>query len=443
MPSWGRPPGAKGSRRREQWEQQQEFWNEVRVEELDSDATDTPGDGLKIEKRYSYSDSLDFTKGNLKPASRARRSYAFGSSSESSEDSEESEVEATDALQVALRHKEEALVQSALARIRRAQQKGKREVKLDQDELDALENRRKRMQAAATTKAKKSSGSGGASDKEERRRSDKISVPIAMAPAESLSRPSSRRSSKKDKKKSRKSGEAAKPPGMLVAGADGPVYAPLGSYSSKPDRNSSNRSRSATAQHMRNPAPYFPLQQGPGPRNFSDGMRPASSSSNSSRHRLADDEWMPTNSSRSSASSHGFSVDPFEYQVSSDQPPAIPQQYLLSHPISNFPLQPQGRSNVSGLAEISYSSIRRSPPVSSGYASRAPTSDPTLRSRHREHEPAGYESSSEEEESDDPSHRVQVSGEEEEKEPEREREREREKTTARKSVGGKRKGKGR
>src|SRR5437588_565088 len=80
--------------------------------------------------------------------------------------------------------KEEALVQSALARIRRAQEKGKREVKLNKDELAALENRRKRMQSAATSKERKDSGSGSGSEK--KRRSDKqlFTVPIdALEPS--------------------------------------------------------------------------------------------------------------------------------------------------------------------------------------------------------------------------------------------------------------------
>ena len=48
--------------------------------------------------------------------------------------------------QLSLRDKEAALVESALARIRRAQAKGKSEVKLNQEELSALERRRERMQ---------------------------------------------------------------------------------------------------------------------------------------------------------------------------------------------------------------------------------------------------------------------------------------------------------
>ncbi|KAH9205137.1 hypothetical protein DL95DRAFT_470854 [Leptodontidium sp. 2 PMI_412] len=407
------------------------------------------------------SDPLHFTGGDLASSSRARRSYAFGDSDDSSEDSEESEVDGTDALQIALRDKEEALVQSALARIRRAQEKGKREVKLNQDELDALENRRKRMQAAATTKARKGSGSSGGSDREKRRRSDRISIPIAAA-TESLSRPSSRPGSRRDKITSRRSDEAphppaaSNPPGMVVAGLDGLTYAtPLGTYPSNalsnsqpPSRNSPARPRSATTQQLRGQPPpiaYFTHQQPPNARHFSDGVRPASSSSNSSRRPLPDEaEWQPTNSRRSSAaSSQGFMVDPFDYQVSSNTSPPIPSQYFQSQ--SQSQQQPQqGRRNVSNPADVTYSSIRRTPP---GYASqnhtRLPisTSDPSLRHRSSRG-PGSFDSSEEEDESDDLGNGVQVFVEEErEPEKERERDREKERAVARKPVAGRKKGK--
>merc|ERR1711939_826768 len=323
---------------------------------------------------------------------------------------------------------------SALARIRRAQEKGKREVKLNQDELNALENRRKRMQAAATAKARKEGGSSGGSDRERRRRSDRISIPITAA-TEAISRPSSRPSSRRDKTGSRRSEEAphppaaSNPPGMLVAGPDGLAYAPLGTYASNnslsnsqpPSRNSPSRPRSATTQQLRGqppPIPYFSHQQASNSRHFSEGMRPASVASSHSQ---------------------GFMVDPFDYQISSDAPPPIPSQYQQQ--------AQQGRRNVSNPADITYSSIRRTPPgypPSSQNQSRFPaaSSDPTLRHRSSRG-PGAFDSSSEEEdESDDLGNGVQVFVEEErETEREREREREKERTVARKPVAGRKKGK--
>jgi hypothetical protein len=398
------------------------MWEGARVEELDSDDTDTQGVGLTFEKTRFASDLLRFTGADLASSSRAGRSYDYDTE-ESSEDSEESEVEGVNALQVALRDKEEALVQSALARIRRAQEKGKQEVKLNRDELDALEKRRKRMQSAGTTKTREGNGSSG-SGSERRRRSDRnlISVPITAAAAEPSGR--KRAPSRRSEEVSAHPQAAINPPGMLVSGPDGLTYAPLGYYPPQAgsSHNSPPRPRSATPQQLRAGPPPQYAHQGSN-RHFSEGTRPASSSSTSSRRFLPDEEgWIP-NSRRSSGSSQSHGVDPFEYQVSSEQPPPIPEQYM------------QGRRIVSGPPEVSYSSVRRNPPGYSA-AARAP-SDPSLRKRssYKDELDDSQDSSSEEaDESDELGNGVQVFVEE----------RERERTVPRKAVGGgRRKGKGR
>lgn len=427
MPPWGRPPGAKGSKRRKRWEREQALWQEQsRVEELDSDDTDTQGVGLNFEKRFA-SDTLQFTGIDLASTSRARRSYAYDSD-ESEEDSEESdEDENSSALQIALRDKEEALVQSALARIRRAQEKGKREVRLNPEELDALEKRRKRMQSAATSKERK--GSGSSSGNERRRRSDRDTVALPIGPAEPRSRKKGK--SKRSEDVSPYPTVTAVPPGMLVQGADGVTYAPLGYHPSQagPSHNSPTRPRSATSQQLRaTPPPQFvTFQQGQANRHISDGNRPPSSSSTGSRRPLPDEEgWIRDYSRRSSTSSQTQPVDPFEYQISSEQPPPIPQQYM----------QAGGRRNVSGPPEVVYSSVRRSPPVGGGYptAAMGTASDPTLRRRSSRRDES---SSEEEDQSDDLGNGVQVFVEE------RESERERERTVSRKPVGSRKRGKGR
>ncbi|KAE8446911.1 hypothetical protein EG329_011542 [Mollisiaceae sp. DMI_Dod_QoI] len=423
------------------------MWQHGRVEELDSDDTDTQGVGLhSISKRFS-SDTLQFTGIDLGSTTRVRKPYTLQDSEESSGDSAESDFEGTDAVQVALRDKEEALVQSALARIRRAQEKGKKEVQLNKEELDALERRRKRMQAAATTKQRKGSGSSGGSETERRRRSDRnITIPIAFEPN---SRPSSR---KRAKSTSKRPGDAT-PPVMLVAGADRLAYAPAASYT--PPLTGTTRPRSATSQQLRGaPAAYFTYQQ---PRHVSEGTRPVSSSSNPSRRPLPDEEnWEPSSSRRSSSSSQNYTLNPFDYQISSDAPPPIPPQYLQSQPIS----QPQPRRNVSGPADVAYSSVRRSmqPQAMSGYstAARASTSDPSIPRRRpdyeyeirdrdrdrdppREREEVNLVSSSEEDEedeSDDLGNGVQVFVDERELERERARDRDRDRDRERKPVGG-------
>lgn len=331
------------------------------MEELDSDDTDTQGVGLDFEKENRFaSDALHFTGTELAPT-RVRRSYVAQDSAGSSSDTEDSDEEVIDASQIALREKEEAFVQSALRRIRRAQDKGKSKVKLNKEELDALENRRKRMQAAATTKQRKGSGSSSGSDK--KRRSER-NITIPLAPQEpssrSSSRPSSsRRGSGKSKKRDDFPGNTAMP-AFLVAGADGLTYAPSGSsQQTSPNRNSTSRPRASTNSQRDAQAPYIPYQPAPGnQRQVSDGMRPNSAASNKSRPMPDDENWVPSNSRRSSGAS-SYIVDPFEYQVSSDTPPPIPAQYMTSQP---------GHRTVSGPQEVSYSTVRRSIPPGASYA---------------------------------------------------------------------------
>ncbi|KAH8602728.1 hypothetical protein B0O99DRAFT_604066 [Bisporella sp. PMI_857] len=387
-----------------------------RVEELDSDDTDSQGVGLDIDRKRFTSDPLHFTGIDMSSAaSRERRRYAYDDTEDSSDsDSDLSEFDGTNALQIALRDKEEALVQSALARIRRAQEKGKRDVKLNQDEIDALEKRRKRMQAAATTRGK-GNGSGSGS---ERRRTERKRVPIPSL------EPISRRQGKTRKELTPPPSGGA-PPGLLMAGPDGSTtYAPLGYHPSQSTtvHNSPSRPRSSASQkHRSTPPPQYPPYPHGSLRHHSDGARPNSSSSTSSRRPLPDEEgWIPTNSRRSSVASH---VDPFEYQTSSERLPAIPPQYM------------QGRRNVSGPPDIAYSSVRRTPPIPpGGYSSSTRgASDPTIRRRSsRRDDIDELAPSSDDDESDDLGNGVQVYIEEE---PERA------KPISRKPVGGRKKGK--
>lgn len=125
------------------------------VEELDSgDDSDTQGVGLTTGGRFA-SDPLRFTgidmgEGTVGP----RRRYAHGRSEddESSDSDQDSERGSENQ---ALREKEDALVESAMQRIRRAQAKGKQEVKLNKKELAALERQKKRLQAEASGENKK------------------------------------------------------------------------------------------------------------------------------------------------------------------------------------------------------------------------------------------------------------------------------------------------
>lgn len=426
MPPWGRPPGAKGSSRRRQWEREKAYWEEARVQELDTDDTDTPG-VRRFEKKGFASDPLKFTGIDLTTKSRSRRSYAYETDSSTS-GTDDSGDEST-AMQIALREKEEALVRSALARIRRAQEKGKREVKLNPEELAALEKRRKRMQAEATTKKPSASSGGSGSERRRRKSQQLITLPL---PIEPLPKPASKKKQRKSKPSN------ASVPGLLTN--DGSIT-PFGYYLPPAgSRTSPTRPRSASQSlSLRDVATTSR-------RHVSDETRPTSSSSTSSRRPLPDDEeWVPLHSRRSSISSAYGPLDPFEYQTSSSHPPPIP-----SH------LQSSARRVFSGPPEIAYSSLRRSPPPFSsarsggGVSLPISSSDPTLRRRssrmqERRDYNEGSSESSEESQDDGLEGGVKVFLDEagsREKEREREREREKLPVPARKPVGGKKKGKG-
>jgi hypothetical protein len=369
------------------------------VEELDSDDTDT-GVGNLTGKRYA-SDSLRFTGGDLAPQGRARKTYEYSESdSNSEEDTSEDEGNESTA-QVALRDKEEALVQSAMARIRRAQEKGKLDVKLQEDEWAALERRRQRLQAE-----KKRKDSDRSSGSERRRKNERpmVTVPITQVVSDTSRRRQSLRNMD-DSPPLPPSG----PPGMRMEGPDGEMmYAPMGYYPPS-STNSPSRARSSsslTGSHRGIPAQLmaggYPYATG---RHLSEGSRPVSSAG--ARPPLPHEEaWRPD--SRGSREEYsGRAIDPFEFQTSDGE------------------YGGGGRRYVSGPAEIMYSSLKRSPPM------QAARPYP-----EREREPRRREETSEsEEESEDGGSGVRVV-------PEREREKivVVEEKKPKKSSGGRKKG---
>jgi len=290
--------------------------------------------------------------------------------------------------QIALRDKEEALVHSALARIRRAQERGKSEVNLRQEEVAALERRRKRMQSAATaSKSRKGSGSSGGSGSERKRRPEHtmVTVPIVQPDA---SRPQARHRGNRVRERAespRRPVSAAPGPGIVVEGPEGASFAPIGGYyppSSSSNRSSPTRPRSSSShQSSRRTPPQTSYQKPPSNRHVSEGTRPPPPN-NVQRVALPHEEdWVPASRSRrSSISSQPYGYDPFEYQTSG--PPPSMSQYAYA--------QGSSRRYVSGPPEVQYSSLRRSPPAGSHppsgalHAAAASASDPTLDRRNIE-----------------------------------------------------------
>ena len=210
-------------------------------------------------------------------------------------------------LQVALRDKEDILVEKALQRIQRAQELGKRNVRLSQSELDALQRKRQRE-----------AGREVRSEPRDRRRSSGLpKKPV-----------------KKDKPRERKSDilpskydteGSRRPPGILVPGqSDVPVYTPLGYYpqpiTARQSKSSGSGSRIASSRDLAQLSP-----------DISHSRLPRSPPSNSSTRSLPDDpQWMPRPRSSSSLSGTPRPSDndhPYNYQAYSPPLPQMPAHY--------------------------------------------------------------------------------------------------------------------
>lgn len=298
------------------------------MEELESESGDEY-DVMGGDRRV-FSDPLKFTGIDMAP--RERRAYAYDDEDDDTSEDSDSDESGMSATQLALRDKEEALVQSALARIKRARERGKVEVKLKPDELAALESRRKRLQAAEAAKAKK------AAEKAKKKKSSPpmVSVPLTQPDIQYVtSRPSSRRTNKSMVPNDSMQGG----PGILVESADGRVmYQPV--IQGSPGRPRSSSSMSQKGRHQ-------PLQQyySMNSRHASEGTRPPSSASQSSRPLPHEEGWI--DSRRSSLSSQSqYGLDPYEYQIRngnrtppqpgygvqySNIPRAVPTQFMHSN----------------------------------------------------------------------------------------------------------------
>ena len=329
-PLWGRPSGARPGKRRSGSDRQAQQWEEDRrFEEVDSDEDD--GQGVGLDGAF-VSDELRFTGANLNQRSRRRQVYGDRMSSESSGDDYGSDHGASGTMQIALRDKEKLLVQKALERIRRAQMLGRTNVKLSQPEIDALERKRRKDEAESARKRPEMRNA-------DRRRS------TGQSRDASREQKSSRRKSKGyfpayDGENSSGSRRAT-PPGILVPGPAGvPAYSPLGYYppTTAPQGGSSRSgSRSASSHSLAQASPPLPRAH---KQRYSSGPDPALASpaprSLQSSRRLPDDpNWIPRPRSSSSVSSQPYPPD--QYIAYSPPIPQIPHQYSQGRRIVSSP----------------------------------------------------------------------------------------------------------
>ena len=140
MPSWGRPSRARKRRKdKGRGRYPEERNQDRRFQEVDSDEDD--GQGVGLDAPF-INDQFYSSKADPGHHRRDRQPSSHGDTSESSEDGRgPSKDRATNNMQLALRDKEELLVQNALERIQRAKMLGKTNVELTRPELDALERK--------------------------------------------------------------------------------------------------------------------------------------------------------------------------------------------------------------------------------------------------------------------------------------------------------------
>jgi PRA1 family protein 1 len=357
-------------RNRRGWEEKRRF------EELDSEDEDD-GQGVDLgpgfqQKRFA-SDELRFTGIDLSSRAQQGRHNVNDEDSDYSDDDHFEDDEdggRGSQTQLALRDKEDYLVQTALERIHRAQMLGKRNVRLSQDEmkaLDAFERKRAQQQQPQMSPAKskeKKSGWSRPKPEEKKKSKERTSTPPKITTGPSRS------------SRGRASGtspEESAPPYPLLPYHDYPQSGaqpspPLGYYTApavRPSGSSSRpSSRSASSQSLRQqqqqpltpPLPPYshPYQQ---PRYYAvpDQLQPAPGSGSSPRmpplpRPLPDDpNWAPR--ARSTSNLVPYPPDQYAYQAYAPPGAQIDPRYAM-----------QGRRHISGPPDVHYPSMRPPPP---------------------------------------------------------------------------------
>ncbi|KAL8696016.1 MAG: hypothetical protein Q9224_003018, partial [Gallowayella concinna] len=371
-PSWERSSWNKAGTRRQPQERQ--------FEEIESD--DDDGQGVTLDRSY-FGNELDITGGDLATHTRNRRKLIHETDSQSSEEGQGFESRSSGTMQLALRNKEDRLVEQALERIQRAQMLGKRNVKLSQPEIEALERKRRKDEARSTRAASDSRHA-------DRRRSSG-QLKVAAKELKSGYRRSVGEGATYEGSYA-SDGKAGTPPGIMVPGPDGRLsHTPMGYYPSAANqapgsRGSRSGSRSgSSASLQQSTSPLSPSQYwSPQPRYPSDLEHtlptPASRNSPSLRRLPDDPRWNPRPRS-----------------ASSNQPyPPPDQHYYQQYSSPPLPTPGQGRRIVSGPAEIQYPNLRRPLPTLSTHAA---LSEPSL--QRRAHSGEQHEHSGDAEDSDD------------------------------------------
>ncbi|KAH8175975.1 PRA1 family protein [Sarocladium implicatum] len=364
-PPWGRPSRRRRRRTDGDTASYEHWGGDPRVQELDSegDFSDAHGVGLSSSRRGTrfVSDSLQFTGVDLgdRSGSTSRRRYFQGDSDDDDDDGSSSEDDdGADLSRLSPKDKEEVLVQSAMRRIDSAREKGKTDVKLNKDELAALERRRKRMQEEAEKerKKKKKKGSGSSSDRK-KSKEQRIAVPLSRLDPVSRKKKSSPPSSRESPSSSRRPSATD----LTKAQQEGQVYPPMGYF---PPPSGRSRPRSGTSMSQRPPSRMLD-ERAPSPLNYDNGYRPSSASRHLSEgtarppsRGMYPDQYYGWDYSPPSSAGSRDGPDPFQYQTAGPRAP-----YAAS---STGAAAASSRRHVSGPPESSYMMPRRGQSMMAG-----------------------------------------------------------------------------
>ena len=226
-PHWGRPSGARSGRRRggvssdrgsdTHYDQERRFEEVIDSEEEDDD--DEQGVGLD---GSFQSDELHFTGTDIGRRSRRRRKYQYSDVSESSDDEVESDGGRSGSMQIALRDKEEVLVQKALAEsaVRKSSARPMSNFRSLNYRLSNGSDS-KMMSILPHVPHQRAEIAGAVVASRRPRSPDRLA--LASEAAKLASPPMTTTA--------RQEVDTVQPPGILVPGRDGvPVYHPLGYY---------------------------------------------------------------------------------------------------------------------------------------------------------------------------------------------------------------------
>ncbi|KAF3394324.1 hypothetical protein F1880_005377 [Penicillium rolfsii] len=337
MPRWGRPPGARMGRHNRGGRAQ---WGESRrVEEIESEEDEDPyGRELVQKARAGYMRQLEYD--NRGP--RWRSDYDdMTDETESVVDGGEFDLYDHEdgtvayAVQLAMRDKEDQLVEKALERIRRAQMLGKKNVRLSRRELDALERKRQKTDTEkASSSSRRNKQTGNAT----------------------TSRPVSRRN-------------ASAVPEQQTGPY--PHFAPDPNWGTaahgRPTSSSATRPRTPTTQSLRPQQSNSPLRPAYSPfPHPPPNARPQSMQQPMYPRPLPDDpQWAPPYYNAMPMSPYGTEPPPYQPQLPTDL--RVGPQSRMSYPAGMSPIQAQHLQPPEGRHSMGASQprgTRRAPPES-------------------------------------------------------------------------------